>query len=71
MQMAVEELAKLDDRRAAALGLYKFRSLGLATEFVNRAMRCMFILHGDDGRFWVAEGRLASMLETGGLEIVS
>ncbi len=69
-EMTVEELLKLDDGRAAAEGLYRFESLHLATEFAVRALKPHFVLHGDDERYWVTNGRLAGQLELAGYEVV-
>jgi len=69
--MTIGELVRLDDRRAAARGLYKFNSLHLAMEFAYRALKLHFVLHGDCGRYWVAIGHLARELERAGYEIVA
>ena len=51
--------------------VFKFDSLALAHEFIYRAFDSLFILHGDDEKFWVTTGRIAGLLESAGYEIVA
>ena len=51
--------------------VFKFNSLVLAHEFIYRAFESLFILQGDDNKFWVTTGRIAGLLESAGYEIVA
>lgn len=49
--------------------VYKFNSPA-PDEFIYRATKPHYILHGDDGKFWVTTAYVAGVLESAGYEIV-
>ena len=51
--------------------VFRFNSLALAHEFIYRAFEPLFLLQGDDDKFWVTTGRIAGALESAGYEIVA
>ncbi len=48
----------------------RFTRLDLARGFIECSKKPQHILHGDDGRFWVAGTRVASILERAGYEVI-
>ena len=48
----------------------KFNSLGLAMQFVDNTEKSMWIVLGDDGKFWAVRPVDAAKLEKQGYEIL-
>lgn len=48
--------------------VYKFNSLALAKSFAEHATKRSDIVHGDDGKFWVARWQVALKLVDAGYE---
>ena len=50
-------------------GIFRFSSLGIARSFVAHCIKTMFILLGDDGRYWVTSPARAITLLRAGYEL--
>lgn len=50
--------------------VYKFTSYALARSFADHAVKMHLVLHGDDGKYWVAVPRVTEQLAKAGYEYV-
>jgi hypothetical protein len=66
--MTIESLLSLTPARQSCYGLYRFSNLNAAQGMTERSQRPMFVMLGDDDKFWVVSGRIAQQLEKLGYE---
>jgi len=63
-----EIINEIRSKHSMAKGIYKFRSLPNARNFVDRATKPLLIILGDDMRFWVVTLGLGEQLMKSGYE---
>ena len=63
-----EIINEIRSKNSMAYGIFKFGNLVNARNFVDRAIKPMVIMLGDDMRFWVVTLGLGEMLVKSGYE---
>lgn len=48
--------------------VYKFNDYALARSFADQGVKMLLIVHGDDGKYWVAVPRVTEQLAKAGYE---